>query len=203
MPDRPDDATASDFPEPFAEAVRSIPQAQLRPEVGYERMPAPTRIAPYAIALSGEVEVGDVELATGRLIVLHDPAGNDTWEGNVRCVAYVRAEIEDDLAHDPAFAGAAWSWLLEALQDHGSEFSAISGTVTTVGTESFGNMLEDAPASQVEIRASWTPRDIERRPAALAQHVTAWSELMCMAAGREPIPEGVTSLPSRRGQRGT
>ena len=36
----------------------------------------------------------------------------------------------------------------------------------------------------------------------VGNHVEAWGELMCTAVGLEPVPEGVTALPSRRGQRG-
>ena len=36
----------------------------------------------------------------------------------------------------------------------------------------------------------------------LGPHVEAWGELLCTASGLEPVPDGVTALPSRRGQRG-
>ena len=36
----------------------------------------------------------------------------------------------------------------------------------------------------------------------IAPHVEAWGELLCTAAGLPPVPEGVTAMPSRRGQRG-
>jgi hypothetical protein len=36
----------------------------------------------------------------------------------------------------------------------------------------------------------------------VAPHVEAWGELLCTAVGLEPVPEGVTAIPSRRGQRG-
>ena len=39
--------------------------------------------------------------APGRIILLHDPAGNDAWDGTFRCVAYARAEIELELDHRP------------------------------------------------------------------------------------------------------
>ena len=37
----------------------------------------------------------------------------------------------------------------------------------------------------------------------LAPHVEAWGELLCTAAGLPPVPDGVTVMPSRRGQRGS
>jgi hypothetical protein len=36
----------------------------------------------------------------------------------------------------------------------------------------------------------------------MTPHVEAWAELLCTASGLPPVPEGVTSMPSRRGQRG-
>jgi len=78
--------------------------------------------------------------------------------------------------------------------------------VTRVATESFGGMSDEAGAAQIEIRASWTPMPPrDARPGAsldVAPHVEAWGELMCTAAGLEPVPEGVAVMPGRRGQRG-
>ncbi|MBM9459476.1 DUF3000 domain-containing protein [Nocardioides sp. zg-536] len=185
-------------PREFTAAVDSLRAAVFRPEVLCEEMPAPQRIAPYATALSADVTVDDEEVATGRLVVLHDPAGHDAWEGTFRCVAYCRAEIDDELAADPVLAEVGWTWLVEALAAHGAEHVAASGTVTRVTTESFGAMADETGSAQLEIRASWTPTD----PADLAAHAEAWGELMCTAGGLQPVPEGVSVMPSRRGQRG-
>ena len=40
----------------------------------------------------------DDEVATGRLILLHDPAGHEAWEGTLRLVTYVTVELEPELA---------------------------------------------------------------------------------------------------------
>lgn len=186
-------------PREFVAAVDSLRSAVFRPEVFCEEMPAPQRIAPHATALSADVTVDDEDVATGRLVVLHDPAGNDTWEGTFRCVAYCRAEIDHDLAIDPMLADVGWTWLTEALEAHGAEHVAASGTVTRVATESFGGMADDPGSAQIEIRASWTPVDTTD----LAPHAEAWGELLCTAGGLEPVPEGVAVMPSRRGQRGS
>ena len=61
--------------------MESMRQAALRPEVFCEEMPAPQRIAPWSSALSADVTVDDEDLGTGRLILLHDPAGYDAWDG--------------------------------------------------------------------------------------------------------------------------
>jgi hypothetical protein len=184
-------------PAEFVRAVEQLRSARFRPEVLTEEMPAPQRIAPYASALSADVTSDGVDIGTGRIVVLHDPAGNDAWDGTFRCVAYARADIDPELATDPLLAEVGWSWLTEALDAHAAEYAAPSGTVTTVASESFGGMAAEPSTAQIEIRASWTP------VGDLTPHVEAWGELLCTAAGLPPVPEGVATMPSRRGQRGT
>jgi hypothetical protein len=202
---------ADSSPPEFRAAVATMRSARLRPEIFCEEMPAPQRIAPYAAALTADVTVDGTDLGTGRIILLHDPAGNDAWDGTYRCVAYARAEIELDLVTDPMLAAVGWSWLTEALDAHGAAYTAASGTVTRVATESFGGMADEGGSAQLELRASWTPLDTgpTAGPIAgpalgldVAPHVEAWGELLCTAVGLEPVPEGVTAIPSRRGQRG-
>lgn len=194
----------SPSPEEFRVAVAQMREARLRPEIFCEEMPAPQRIAPYASALSADVTVDGQDVGTGRLVLLHDPAGNDAWEGTFRCVAYARAEIDPEMANDALLAGVGWSWLTEALAAHGASYGAPSGTVTKVSSESFGSMADEEATAQLEIRASWTPLPPLPGPADLhlGPHVEAWAELLCTASGLPPVPEGVTSIPSRRGQRG-
>jgi hypothetical protein len=183
-------------PEEFLHAVARMHAARLRPEIFCEEMPAPQRIAPYASALSADVTVDGEDVGTGRIVLLHDPTGNDAWEGTFRCVAYARAEIDPEMANDPLLGEVGWSWLAEALEAHGAAYVAASGTVTKVASESFGGMSEEEATAQLEIRASWTPLGD------VADHVEAWGELLCTASGLPPVPEGVAPLPSRRGQRG-
>ena len=190
-------------PAEFRAAVASMRSAALRPEVFCEEMPAPQRIAPYSSALSADVTVDDVDLGTGRLILLHDPAGNDAWNGTFRCVAYARAEIDPELIADPMLAAVGWSWLSEALDAHGAAYAEMSGTVTSVSTESFGGMSDEEGTAQIEVRASWTPVAKDDEPLDVGPHVEAWAELLCTSAGLPPVPEGVTAIPSRRGQRGS
>ena len=194
----------SAFPEEFRLAVAQLREAPLRPEVFCEEMPAPQRIAPFASALSADVTVDGDDVGSGRVVVLHDPAGNDAWEGTFRCVAYARAEIDPEMANDPLLAEVGWSWLSEALAAHGATYLAPSGTVTKASSESFGSMDGEEPSAQLEIRASWTPVSDPsgEGPLDLGPHVEAWGELLCTASGLPPVPEGVAPLPSRRGQRG-
>ncbi len=105
-------------------AVAQMREARLRPEIFCEEMPAPQRIAPYASALSADVTVDGEDVGTGRIVLLHDPAGNDAWEGTFRCVAYARAEIDPEMANDPLLGEVGWSWLSEALTAHGADYGA-------------------------------------------------------------------------------
>lgn len=183
-------------PEEFLEAVARMHTARLRPEIFCEEMPAPQRIAPFASALSADVTVDGEDVGTGRIVLLHDPAGNEAWGGTYRCVAYARAEIDPEMANDALLGEVGWSWLTEALDAHGAEYTSPSGTVTKVSSESFGSMADEEATAQLEIRASWTPLGD------IADHVEAWGELLCTASGLPPVPDGVAPLPSRRGQRG-
>lgn len=195
-------SSSSASPHEFVAAVDSMRAARLRPEVFCEEMPAPQRIAPHAFALSADVTVDDEDVATGRIILLHDPAGNEAWDGTFRCVAYVRADIEPEMITDPLLAEVGWSWLTEALDAHSARFAATAGTVTRVASESFGQMAEETGTAQIEIRASWTP-DLDADTCDASAHVRAWGELLCQAAGLQPVPDGVAAMPSRRGQRGS
>ncbi|WP_375003250.1 DUF3000 domain-containing protein [Aeromicrobium sp. CTD01-1L150] len=182
-------------PPAFETAVEQLKAATLRPEVVVDVMPAPQRIAPHAFALSGDVEVDGEDLATGRFILLHDPAGNDAWGGTFRCVTFARADVEPEMAADPALPTVGWSWLADALGSHGAEHTAASGSVTVVTTEGFGEMADDGSDAQIEVRASWTPASDADG------HVSAWSDLLCAIAGLPPLTPGVVPLQRRRGGR--
>ena len=98
----------------FNRALIGLREARLRPEVRLTEVPAPQRIAPHAVALSGEVvgAGGDAELASGRFVLLHDPACPEPWEGAWRAVTFARAELEPEVGTDPRSvrsAGPGWS----------------------------------------------------------------------------------------------
>ena len=180
-------------PAEFASAVEQVRSAALRPEVAVNEMPAPRRIAPHAFALSGDVTLDGQELASGRFILLYDPAGNESWEGTFRCVTFARATVEADMAADPVLPTVGWSWLTESLDVRSAQYVAGGGSVTVVNSETFGAMAEDAGDSQIEVRASWTPTT------SVADHAGAWSDLLCAIAGLPPLSPGV--VPLRRGVR--
>ena len=180
--------------EVWQSALDSLQSPFLRPEFTLEEVPAPQRLAPSSIALAVEaVDTDDEELAVGRFIVLHDPEGQDTWDGTFRVVSFVRAPIESDVVTDDLFDEVAWSWLTDALTDAGAKFHNVSGTVTRTVSRSFAGLEDRSTETDLEIRASWSP-DTED----LSQHIKAWLALVEKSSGLTPLPEGVTALSRKR-----
>lgn len=175
-------------------ALDSLQSPILRPEFTLEEVPAPQRLAPHSIALAVEaVDADDEELAVGRFIVLHDPEGQDTWDGTFRVVSFVRAPIESDVVTDDLFDEVAWSWLTDALSDAGAQFHNASGTVTRTVSRSFAGLEDRSTETDLEIRASWSP-DTED----LSLHMQAWLALVEKSSGLTPLPEGVTAISRKR-----
>lgn len=174
----------------WSEAVRTLSTASPRAEISIEEVPAPARLAPHSVALSATVtDKQGNEFATGKFVVLHDPDGQPTWDGNFRIVTFVHADIEPDVITDELFDDVAWSWLTESLEQTSAEYSNLSGTVTRTASRSFADLADRARETQLEIRASWSPTTTN-----LASHLNSWCALLERSAGLEPLPEGVTPL---------
>ncbi|MFD6300422.1 DUF3000 domain-containing protein [Streptomyces sp. NPDC060235] len=189
-------------PLPFRAAVDALRAARLRPDIEIDPTRPPQRLAPHAYALEAAVVADDEDLADGRLVLLHDPAGHDAWQGSFRLVTLVRAELEPEMAADPLLPEVCWSWLTGALQARGLSYGEPSGTVTRASSHYFGGLSERPAASQIEIRASWTPREGLGGVPDTAAHLAAWCDLLCQIAGLPPLPPGdasVVTLPQRRG----
>ncbi|WP_284327115.1 DUF3000 domain-containing protein [Demequina litorisediminis] len=183
---------AQDFeqaPPDFRAALTSLASARTRSDVVLTEAPAPGRIAPYAVAISGELHADDAH-ASGRFVLLHDPAGHDAWDGRFRVVALVKAQVEPEVGADEMWADVAWSWLEESLE--GAPHRARGGTVTKVTNRLLRRALRSARARCTSVRVSWTPLDNNMEP-----HVQAWTDLLATCAGVPPLPEGVTMLPGR------
>ncbi|MEO5743127.1 MAG: DUF3000 domain-containing protein [Terracoccus sp.] len=180
----------------FARALSSLRDVRMRTEVRLTEVPAPTRIAPYAAALTADViDPADPEedLATGRFVLLHDPAAPETWDGSWRIVTFARAELEPELGADPMLGAVGWSWLTDSLADRDLRWTAEAGTVTRVVSESFAGLADREASVEMEIRASWTPAS-----GTVADHLRAWGDMLCTVAGIPPLPDGVVSLPGQR-----
>lgn len=199
-------AEPSAVPRAFRQAVEALRSARLRPEMEIDATRPPQRLAPHAYALEAAVVVGEDDLADGRLVLLHEPAGHDAWQGTFRLVTLVRAELEPEMAADPLLPEVCWSWLTGAMDARGLSYGEASGTVTRAGSHYFGGLAERRPATQIEIRASWTPREGPGGVPDTAAHLVAWCDLLCQVAGLPPSPAGpadnatgVVTLPQRRG----
>ena len=185
-------------PEPFRVALASLTAAvgeAGRPGLVLHEVPAPRKLAPYSAAVAAEVTRDGDEVASGRFVVLHDPAGQDGWRGDTRIVAFVSADVESEMGADPALAQVGWSWLTESLTDRGALHTAAGGTVTRTLSSRFGSLEEPDETSEVEIRASWTALPAEDQTLDLGQHLHAWCDLLCATAGMPP--PGITALPGR------
>ena len=183
-------------PPLFDIAVQAILNMSWRPELKVEEIPAPAKIAPFAVAISAEVELNDEELGNGRLVLLHDPAGSASWDGDFRCVTYARADVDPEMVTDPLLTEVGWSWLIDALERNQADYASPSGTVTAVSSRSFGGIADDPPRAEVELRASWTPNITTS--ADVVRNLQAWSELLCLTAGLPPLPDGVVPIAPRR-----
>ena len=216
------------FRRALADLDAALEGALPRPEVLLTPIPAPRRLAPFAHALEGVVSVDGEQLADGRFVLLHDPAGQDAWRGAFRVVTYARTEVEPEIAADPLLPEVTWSWLTGALAARAVAYLEPSGTVTRADSHSFGRIAERPPEWRLEIRASWTPGPATPAPRPpgeategagapavpdLGGHLAAWCDLLCQCAGLPPRePEGgaadggtpggvgrVVPLPKRRG----
>jgi hypothetical protein len=188
-------APTSAAPEAFTRAVAGLRAAVPREEILLEEIAAPQRLAPYGFALSATVLRDGEEVASGRLILLHDPNGHDAWQGNLRLVTLVTAELESDLAGDPLLPAVGWTWLTDGLDSVGAGYIAAGGTITTTLSTRFGELAGPPSTADIEIRASWTPVPDEFGSDDLGIHLHGWCAMLASTAGLPP--PGVTALPDR------
>ena len=185
-------------PAEFRAAVTAMNAATVRPEIEVGPIRPPQRLAPFSYAVGAEVKHPDAAVvpeqsdgdAFGRLILLHDPDGSDAWDGTMRLVAYIQADLDSSEAVDPLLPEVAWSWLVDALEARSEHVTALGGTVTATTSVRYGDITGPPRAHQLELRASWTATTPD-----LGTHVQAFCEVLEHAAGLPPV--GVTNLGSR------
>lgn len=181
------------IPNEFAASLDVLRRLQYRSEFTVTEAPAPSRLAPFGYAQTVDVEFDGHLVGNGRLVILHDPAGQPSWEGTIRVVSYVDADVDLEVASDPMLTDVGWSWLAESLAEAEAPATALGGTVTQVFSQSFGVMSSRAPEGRLQVRSSWTPTQTED----LVPHVRAWALLTAAACGLAPASDGVARL-SRR-----
>jgi hypothetical protein len=188
-------------PAEFSVALASIESAEIRSEVVISSIPSPTGLAPWSVALAADVNPAphgvDLDLGTGRFVLLYDPEEPDAWGGRFRIVCFAQAPLETEIGLDPFLAEVTWSWLTDALDARNAQYTAASGTATKIISTGFGELARQGDGAKIELRASWTPLESD-----VSAHVEGWGELVCMLAGLPPGAEGVTMLSARRAGRG-
>lgn len=192
-------AETTQIPAEFTEAVESMHRAQLRPEISLGTIRPPQRPAPFSHAVGLEVRGNDDDGpiptdaqgdAFGRLILLYSPSGEEQWEGSMRLVAYIQADMDDAVASDPLLPDIAWQWLGESLAETHAGYTDLGGTVASTSSVRFGDIGGPPRAYQIEMRASWTADTTD-----LSHHVEAFSKVLAHVAGLPP--EGVAGLDRR------
>jgi Protein of unknown function (DUF3000) len=184
-------------PAAFRHAVATLSAVRPRPELVVTAVDAPPRLAPHAWAIGVEADAArhagedlDEPDTSGRLILLYDPAGQDGWEGTFRLVCFVQARLDPEQVGDEMLPRVGWSWLTEALEQHGAAHVALGGTVTQTSSVRFGDIAGRRRDDDVELRASWTPVGDDLR-----RHAEAFYALIATAAGLPPA--GVTPFARR------
>jgi hypothetical protein len=178
---------APDAPAGFRRAVATLTRGHVRDGVEIGELAAPARLAPWTHAISVTLHNSytGVELASGRMVLLHDPDGVAAWEGTLRVVIFASCEVDGTMAVDQMLPQVAWSWLTDALAVHDVDHVALGGTVTATSSTRFGDIAGPPRTDELEVRASWTAVGND-----LSRHLTAFSTFLASAAGLPP--EGVT-----------
>ena len=192
------------LPEEFRRAVAALSAVRPRPELVVAPLDAPPRLAPYTWAVSVEADAArppgedlDEPDTSGRLILLHDPAGQDAWEGRFRLVCFVQARLDPEQVGDEMLPTVGWSWLTEALEQNGATHVALGGTVTQTSSVRFGDIAGPRRNDDIELRASWTPTGPGGSCGDLRRHAEAFCTLIATAAGLPPV--GIAALAHRIG----
>lgn len=182
----------------FDQVIAAMTAAPLRPEVSWKPIPAPGRMAPFTWAASAEVLHHDEELASGRLVVLHDPAGNEGWQGRYRMVVLVQAQLEPEFAVEAMLGDVAWSWVTESLELADAPAHELGCTATRVVSQSYGSLAGRPSTVDVEMRVSWTPEETAGpetdAPTDLGSHFAAWGAMLGAAGGLPPAAADITPL---------
>jgi hypothetical protein len=152
-------------PAEFQAALEALATVHPRAEVVVEHIPAPQRLAPWSHAVGARVGV----------------PGDEAWQGTTRCVGYVSASTDSEMVDDSMFSEVAWSWLTDALTEHGAGHHAVGGTVTRTASTRFGSIAAPEHSVDVEIRASWTAEGTD-----LDKHLIAFLDVLGNAAGLPP-----------------
>lgn len=184
----------SHSPASFSQALDELRNVRYRREFTVDEAPAPSRLAPFAFAQTLDIDYRGQEIGSGRLVILHDPEGRESWLGETRVIAYIDTEVEPEVATDPLLTEVGWDWLAEGIENSGAQVRALGGTVTQVNSRSFGALDERAPEGRIQLRASWTAVDNFD----LTGHAVAWANMASACAGLTPDDSSIAAFPNQR-----
>jgi hypothetical protein len=180
----------------FRMALESLRNAEPRPEVEIKEILAPQDLAKHAVAFSCDVKADSahekIDLGTGRMVVLWDTEPQESWASRFRVIIFAKSPLETDIGADEFSAGVSWAWLISALENNGAGYAAEAGTSTRVLSTGYGSLSNQKEHSEVELRASWSPTDLE-----LGSHLAAWQNLICMMSGHPLQNENLSRIDKR------
>jgi len=182
----------ADVPAEFALAAMALEEPFLRSEVETTQIPSPKGIAPTALAFAAEVpNKADTAISrgVGRIVFIHDPKQFDVWGSNFRVIAYGKSPVETDTHRDEDPAHYYWNLLIRALDKHNVKYLNEAGTITKMTSTGMGSLSNEAAASEVELRASWSPKEAD-----FGNHFAAWQDLIATMAGNLLEGEDVAPL---------
>lgn len=176
----------------FENIIGSVQEVAPRKEILIGTLRPPRNLAPYSHTISAEIShersTDAVAETFGRFVILFDPDGQEIWQGSLRIVIFIQAELEQSLANDPLLPQVSWTWLEESISNT-EGFAALAGTVTSTANMRYGEMSGPESSHQLELRASWTALNDE-----LKAHFQSFLQVLELAAGLPPV--GTTQLPT-------
>lgn len=213
-------------PADFLYALGTLRKARCRSELRLDEIPAPARLAPFAVALGAEVIVpsggkdrspvhGPAAMALARSAAAGAAAGDDADDGEELATGRFI------LLHDPD-GSAVWDGEFRIVTYIRAQLDAEMGNDEMLGSVAWTWLVEALETHNAPYRAAGGTAtrvlsesfgtladrpasiDIELRaswtPASadVQAHLEAWSDMVCTFAGLPPLPDGVSALPRRR-----
>lgn len=181
-----------DLPSEFAEACLGLAEPKLRAELDTVQIDAPDKIAPFALAFAAQVPnraETPMNRGVGRIVFIYDQSQSETWGSNMRVIAYAKSPYENEMALEDDYANFCWELLTRSLARNQVRYSHEAGTVTKMTATGMGSLSDEKVGSEVEIRASWSPTDLD-----LGAHFAAWQDLVAGLAGFSVEGETIIQL---------
>ena len=180
----------------FQAAVDAIRSAEIREEIHLKQIEEPEKLATHAIAFSAHIVeelATPADAGTGRFVLMWEPEMQAAWGSRFRVVCFAKSPLETNIGADELGSDIAWAWLTDALSNRQAQYSNAAGTATRIISSGYGSLATQADHAELEVRASWSPKSYE-----IGQHLEAWQDLVCIMSGFAHLPQGVSSIASRR-----